>query len=339
MRVLYIGPTWRGSNAQSFRRAFEILGHEVVAIETEAPLAFYAGSLALRAAARILKRPLRRHTRPIREAALEAARTMRPELVFAYKAIHFDGNVMEEIRRLSGATLVHWHPDDHRTRTHWSADFNSALPVYDVHVTPKSFAVSELLEDGARRVEFVPFGYDHEVHRPVPPRPGPLRQAVFIGTFEPDRAGFLEHAAREGIDLEVWGGHWHRLPRESPLRAHCRFREVLADDMAAAIASAQLSLGFLRKLNRDLHTARTFEIPACGGVMLAERTEEQRSFFEEGKEALYFDTRDEMVATIREYSNRPDDLARIRAAALERCRRGRYSYTDRLEDLLPRIVR
>lgn len=339
VRVLYIGATWRGSNSQSFRSAFESLGHEVVAIETEEPLAFYGRSLALRAVHRILKRPLRRHTRPLREAALDAARATRPHLVFATKALHFDGNFIEDIRRASGAMLVHWHPDDYKHRGSSSADFANAISVYDVQVTPKTFNVAEFLEDGARRVEFIPYSYDPDVHRPVPPRTGPTRDAVFVGSFEPERAGYLEHAAREGIDLEVWGGYWHRLPKRSPLRPHCLYREVRADDMAAAFASAKLSLGFLRKANRDLHTARTFEIPASGGVMLAERTDEQRAFFEEGKEALYFDSSEEMVARIREYAGRPDELAKIRAAALDRCRRGRYSYAERLQDLLSRILR
>jgi hypothetical protein len=336
---LYIGATWRGSNAQSFRSAFEALGHSVVAIETEACYAHYGRSLALRAAYWHLRRPLRRHTRVVREEALEAARTMRPELVFACKANYFDGDLLEDIRKASGALLLHWHPDDYRNPLNSSSEFRNAIPVYDVQVTPKTSNVAEFAADGARRVEFVPYSYDPEVHRPVPPGNGSTRDAVFVGTFERDRAGVLERAAREGIDLEVWGGVWDRLPKASPLRAHCRYREVLGDEMAATLASARLCLGFLRKANRDLHTARTFEIPACGGVMLTERTDEQRSFFEEGKEALYFDDAGEMIATIRDYVKRPDDLARIRAAALLRCRTSRYSYAERLSDLLARIAR
>jgi hypothetical protein len=316
-----------------------MLGHEVVAVETEEALAFYGRSISLRVANRILRRPLRRHTRPLRQAALDAARRTRPDMVFACKALHFDGDVMEDIRRASGALLVHWHPDDYRNRSNSSADFASALPVYDVHLTPKTFNIAELVEDGARRVEFVPYSYDPEVHRPLPPRTSPPCQAVFVGSFEPERAGVLEYAARSGIDLEVWGSFWHRLPPSSPLRPHCRYREERADEMATAFASAAVSLGFLRKANRDLHTARTFEIPASGGVMLTERTDEQRSFFEEGKEALYFDSAEEMVSTIRAYSSSPGDLARIRAAALDRCRRDRYSYAERLQDLLVRIMR
>jgi len=336
---LYIGATWRGSNAESFRRAFEALGHNVVAIDTEEIYFRYGRSLVLRAVFRVLRRPLRRHTRAIREAALEAARAVRPEVVFVCKGNYFDADLLEDIRKASGGLLVHWHPDDYRNPLMSSSDFRNAIPVYDVHVTPKTFNIAEFAADGARRVEFVPFAYDPDVHRPVPPGTGSTHDAVFVGTFEPDRASVLERAAREGIDLEVWGLHWHRLPKASPLRAHCRYREVLADEMATTFSSARLCLGFLRKANKDLHTARTFEIPACGGVMLSERTDEQRSYFEEGKEALYFEDAGEMIATIRDYAKRPADLSRIRAAALQRCRTSRYSYAERLADLLARIAR
>lgn len=339
MRVLYIGPTWRGSNAQSFRRAFEILGHDVVAVETEVPLAFYGRSIRLRLVQKLLGRPLRRHTRPIRQATLVATRAVRPEIVFACKALHLDGELLEDLRRVNGAMLVHWHADDYRNPSNTSPEFQSAIPVYDVCVTPKTFNVDELRADGARRVEFLPYAFDPEVHHPVPARKGPPSTACFVGGWEPERASFLEHAAREGIDLEVWGAYWDRLPRGATLRACCRYREVFAEDMARVFASSQLCLGFLRRANRDLHTARTFEIPAAGGAMLTERTEEQRAFFEEGKEALYFETPEEMVATIREYTARPADLARIRAAGLARCQRDRYSYAGRLSALLARLGR
>lgn len=338
MRVLYLGPVWRGSNAQSFRSAFESLGHDVVAVDTHAPLDFYGRSVGWRIVSRLNRGPLGRHTEAIRETVRDAVRSTRPELVFACKALHFDGGFVEEMRRASGALLVHWHPDDYRNPICTSTAFQSAIPAYDVCVTPKSFNVEDLRVDGARRVEFVPYAYDPAVHRPVSPRPGPPVEACFVGGWEPDRASYLERAAAAGVDLEVWGAYWQRLDRASPLRPACKFEEVFAEDMARVFSSSMLTLGFLRKVNRDRHTARTFEIPASGGVMLAERTDEQQSFFEEGKEALYFDSADEMVATICEYVRRPDDLARIRAAALARCERDRYSYAGRLDGLLRRIA-
>ena len=66
------------------------------------------------------------------------------------------------------------------------------------------------------------------------------------------------------------------------------FTDVIGDDYRKTICSSKIVLGFLRKVNADTQTSRTFEIPACGGFMLMERTENQQRLFEEGKEAEYF---------------------------------------------------
>ena len=338
MRVLYLGATWHGSNAQSFRRAFERLGHDVVAIDTETPLSEPYRTIPMKVVRRLAGGPLLRHRKVVLEAAVHAAREFRPEIVFLCKGIYFDPSTIADIKNASGAFLIHWHPDDYMNPANQTPEFLAALPLFDVCATPKSFNVAELEADGARRVEFLAYAFDPEVHYPVPPRPGAPRAACFVGGYEAERAASLEAAAVRGLDLEVWGGGWERAGRRSALRRVCTFRSVFAEDMARVFASANVSLGFLRKVNRDRHTARTFEIPACGGLMLAERTEEQRSFFEEGREALYFDTAEEMIATIEDYAKRPGDVARMREAALDRCRRDGYSYEARLEGLLKKLA-
>ena len=335
MRVLYIGATWRGSNAQSWRRGFELLGHEVGAVDQDQVMAPNR-SIAGRIAGRLRGGPPRDMRQALQRVVLDAARTLRPSVVFAAKAIWLEAATLEALRR-GGAVLIHWHPDDCRNPQESSRVFAEALGHYDVVVTTRRCNVAEYLEDGARRVEWVPFAYDPEVHYPVEAPGGVVHDASFVGSWEPDRAGFLEHVASAGVDLEVYGGYWHRLPRRSPLRRCCRFRGVFAEEMAAVFAASAVTLGFLRKVNRDRHTARTFEIPASGGVMLTERTDEQREFFEEDREALYFDSKEELLDKIRVYAKLPEARRAIREAALLRCREGRYSYAERLQDLLARI--
>lgn len=335
MKVLYLGATWRGSNAQSWRRAFEALGHDVTAVDIERAVEA-PRTIATRVLRRLRGGPGRGRIERLARTILDVAERSKPDLVFAAKAIWLEARTLDSMKR-GGALLVHWHPDDYKNPANTSPGFQAAIPVFDVIVTPKSFNVSEYRADGARRVEYVPYAYDPEVHRPVDPRDGPPTDAAFVGGWERERATFLEHLAASGVRLEVWGAYWHRLPRRSPLRPLCTFREALGDDMGRVFASTRVSLGFLRKVNRDLHTARTFEIPASGGVMLTERTDEQREFFEEDLEALYFDTKEELLEKTRFYAARPAECGRIREAALRRCARSRYSYRERLEDLLSRL--
>ncbi len=113
-------------------------------------------------------------------------------------------------------------------------------------------------------------------------------------------------------DLKVWGGYWDFLrdgrwsPRRQlilgqlaggePFRIHRDDRlasawqggEIYADDYARALSGSRIGLGFLRQVCPDRHTTRTFEIPACGTLLLADRTDEHLGFFEEGQEAEFF---------------------------------------------------
>ena len=49
---------------------------------------------------------------------------------------------------------------------------------------------------------------------------------------------------------------------------------------------------------------RTFEIPASKGFMLHEKSEEVMDFFEEGKEAEYFSSPEEVLDKLKFYLRR-----------------------------------
>lgn len=136
----------------------------------------------------------------------------------------------------------------------------------------------------------------------------------------------------------VWG-NWAREVKRSPdLRPLWRAPGVWGVDYAKAMGCASIGLSLLSRLAPDRHTTRTFEIPACGTFLLAERTEEHQELFEEGREAEFFGDLDELQDKIRYYLAHPDERKRIAAAGRERCLRGGYSYHDRMRGLLQKVA-
>jgi len=121
-------------------------------------------------------------------------------------------------------------------------------------------------------------------------------------------------------------------------RAH-QGGEVYGDDYARALTGSKISIGFLRKACPDQHTTRTFEIPACGSMLLADRTQEHQEFFEEGKEAEFFDSCEELLEKTKFYCSNESARKRIAKGGYKRCIEGGYTYVRRLSTALDALER
>jgi len=114
-------------------------------------------------------------------------------------------------------------------------------------------------------------------------------------------------------------------------------KPLWGEEYAKAISSFDINLCFLRKINRDLQTTRSVEIPACGAFMLAERTEERLGLFEEGKEAEFFSSDEELMSKVKFYLDNPEMRYRIAASGRKRCVSSGYNNENRIADVLRQI--
>ncbi len=236
--------------------------------------------------------------------------------------------------------IVGYSPDDMYVRHNQTREFLSHLPFYNIYFTTKSYNVFELKALGCRRVKFIGNGFDPHTHRPMPVS-GEAREhyggAVgFVGTFEQERARSMLKLAKSGIDVRIWGNDWNKFRFENK-NLRIEGKAIYDDEYGLSICAFDINLGFLRKCNRDLQTTRSVEIPACGGFMLAERTDEHLSLFEEGKEAEFFSTDDELLEKVKYYLAHPDERKQIAAAGLNRCLRSGYSNKNRMREMLDQV--
>jgi spore maturation protein CgeB len=95
-----------------------------------------------------------------------------------------------------------------------------------------------------------------------------------------------------------------------------------------------MCLGFLSKLNRDDYTYRCFEIPACGSLLLAERTPTLEKIFQENEEAVFFSSVEEMLEKVLWLRQHPEEITRIAAAGRKRVLTDGHSNYDRAQQFL-----
>lgn len=224
--------------------------------------------------------------------------------------------------------------DDMLNPHNQSKRYLAGLPLYDLHVTTKSYNVDELKALDARSVMFLDNSYDPEIHRPVEPtseeRDRLGAEVGFIGSYEDDRAQMMLQLAQAGIPVTVRGPEWRSMMKAS--HPNLRILDPWMDehDYPRSLVSTKINLGFLRKCNRDLQTTRSIEIPACRSFMLAERTDEHQRLFREGVEAEFFGDVDELIAKCRFYLENEAERLKVAERGHRRCVLGGYSYEQRI---------
>lgn len=182
----------------------------------------------------------------------------------------------------------------------------------------------------------VPFGYDSAS---FPPESDQGKQFgdkwLFIGAFDNARALFLKRL--DESDIDIYGdSKWISRNRNNIVgKKYYRGKPLYNVDYKQAIRYSNGVFNLLRRQNLEeqSHNMRTFEVPGYGGVLIANRTEEQMSFFEDNKEAVYFDSIDELKDKLHYLRKHPRRIEEIKSAALERSKRSGYSYADRSDEI------
>lgn len=330
LRILAVSNLWQGANDYAFVRAFRRMGHSVrVVSEKEFSPTWKSRPM------RLIRRALQgRIAAEFNAALLREAQAMRPDLLFVFKGALVTGKSLRALKAM-GIVTIQFYPDV-SFHTH-RGDLLAALPEYDWVFTTKSFGLTDMKAQlGVTRASLLPHGFDPETHFPVSASAADRRayacDASFIGNVSGKKLEILRHLqdkAGPGLDLRIWG------PQGWVGRMECyQGHEVTGLEYAKAIGLSKINIALLSERRKgassgDQVTARTFEIPGAGGFMLHECTEEAESFFDDGRECVFFDGPDDLAVKIAHYLAHDEERRAIAEAGRARCLSGGYSTEDR----------
>lgn len=274
--------------------------------------------------------------RRLNDRILSSAVEFKPDVIVVLGGAFMLPETLDRLKATSGATLVCYALDDPFNALHRTHRFIAGIPKYDVYASVRRTNLADLNAAGARRTAQVLCGYDPALHFPEAPA-GPEERTrftsdvVFAGGADRDRYPLLRRLAGEpDLALRLYGGFWDRNPHLRPL--HRGF--AYGRDYRLAIGGAKVSLCLVRQANRDGHVMRTFEIPACGGFLLADRTGEHAELFAEDREAVFYSGEVELLDKLRFYLTRDSERNRIARAGYDRITSGANTWRDRLGELL-----
>jgi spore maturation protein CgeB len=210
-----------------------------------------------------------------------------------------------------------------------------ALSGYDRVCSTRRANIEDLERLGCRSVEYVPFGFDQDLFFLDPPSVSEAStyasDVFFAGGADADRIPYLAALLEAGLTLSLYGDYWERFQETRRVsRGHAS-----PDVLRKAAVGAAVCLCLVRRSNRDGHSMRSFEVPAAGGCMLVEDTDEHREFFgPSGEAVVYFQSIDDMVDSARQLLREPETRVRLAQTAHDRVAHGGFTYRDRISSLL-----
>jgi spore maturation protein CgeB len=331
MRLLFVGGFWTGSTTVQRLRAFErIQGLDVTMLDTGDSCG--PASLIDRIAHRV-RRPI--DWRDVNARLLAAAARTRPDVVFFDNVKVIQPDTLRRLRTDVGAHPVFYTPDNVIAAHNSSRQLEASWKEWSVVFTTKHFNVPDFTARGVRITHLIGNAFDPDIHRPMEPHEvGPDFERfdfAFAGAPERDRRDLINRLASNGWSVIAFGSAqaW------GTLHANVVIRPPVWDlDYSRAMHTAKVALCFLRKMNSDTVTTRSFEIPAMARPMIAERTREHDAAFAEGTEYAGFSTDDELIATAGLLVSDEERRRRLGRAARDRCLRSGYSTLDRAREMI-----
>jgi spore maturation protein CgeB len=300
--IFYIGQLWEGGTALARLRSLERLGCRVDGFDVT-PYYNPSCSLEKKIEHRLLVgRNISRLNRDLQRRAAKFDRAPGRNLVWIDKGTWIYPETMRMLSKQIAPSIVHYTPDT-AFSVHTSRHFRRSIKYYTICATTKSYEISNYYDSGAKKTIFCLQGIDSRFSYDDPrlsPHHIEREGVVFIGHFEPYYEEILNSLSDFGNLVKIYGPGWENTGSKY-LKACVQPNTAWGPGYPAALSKAKIGLGLLSKRYPDQFTTRSFELPAAGLLMLAERTLEHKALFAEDTEAVYFATTEELRRKIQYY--------------------------------------
>ena len=293
MKVLIVGSDYNWSIERIYKRELNKLGHEVILVPVQNwYYDYYYKSTLHKVLVRLGISGLenRIQTRLIYEIEGQFF-----DLIWVFKGMELTPQTLQTLKKQT-TRLINFNPDNpfiFSGKGSGNKNITQSIHLYDEHFTYDHEVKSRIESEFGIKCTLVPFGFDHEVisteelNKVVE-----INAVCFVGNPDAYRTKILQEILNQGLPVYVYGHDWKKHLSHPNLTIHAA---VYEKEYYKTLRKYRVQLNIMRVHNLDSHNMRSIEVPGCGGIMLAPRTKDHEAFFEEGKEAFYYNDVKELV--------------------------------------------
>jgi len=336
MKVLYVGQYSDGTTSKMRCKVIQKILKPSIFQVIDANIPFYKTHRLLRSFGfRYKKGPLINN---INKYIIAALKEETYDLIWVDKAVFLTPKTTALLRSRA-SKLVHFTPDPAFT-FHKSRLFLKSLPYYDFLVTTKSYELEHYYKYiKTEKVLYATQGFDAKLHKPSKHPFSKKEGFVFIGHYEDQRAVVLEKLLQNDIKITLAGIKWYQFAKKHQNNPNLIYlgNGVYGEDYVKTLQKAKMAWGALSKWVPELHTTRTFEIPACGTALVTERNTETQLFFKDD-EAIFYTNENDLIEKITFFMNNDKPLEVLTKKGTSRAVTNAYDYNSILNAILKTIL-
>ncbi len=213
----------------------------------------------------------------------------KPDVVLVFKGMEILPSTIQRIKQKK-IFIVNYNPDHpfiFSGRGSGNSNVTKAFPHYDLHFCYSKLLMQQIEKEYKIATAFLPFGFElSQEDYDICEKEVAIPKVCFLGNPDNERVAFIKKLVALKVPITIHGHHWDRYFKNNDyvtLQDACYHL-----DYWKTLRKYRLQINILRKHNVDSHNMRTFEVPAVGGIQLADDTTEHRLFFEEEKEIFLF---------------------------------------------------
>jgi spore maturation protein CgeB len=238
------------------------------------------------------------------KAIVESFNKYQPDLVFLHNPYNIESRTLEKLK--GRAILSGYCHDNYFAEIYekYKIGYKEIVSLFDtLHVLrDPEFEFLRIKYQNVRLFKaecyFCPWDHKLEIRAIT-------RQISFVGHAENDeRIEYIAKAIESNIPISISGPtkQWHKMLPSKYIKKIDPIVPLHGKNYVTAIQSSNVSLAFYGKANFDNHGIRTYEIPACGSLLLSQDTSKVRELYKVGSECDVFDSFNDFIEKIDFYT-------------------------------------
>jgi spore maturation protein CgeB len=257
-----------------------------------------------------------------------------PEVVFFRRPLEFSSHAIKRLRKITSALFVSYNNDDpfstHYKNPSWYF-LRKAIKEYDLHFAFRKKNIAEYYNAEAKKVYLWEPYYVPWLHL-VENEPCNNGKIFFAMHAEKDwRKLAVENLISNKLPVEIHSWNWEKVFGKKSVDKLIIKPPIWGKEYVQKISESMATLCFFSKQNNDELTSRVFEIPAAGGLLIAERNNRLSEIFEDGEDVFLFSSTQELVEKCLFLKNNPQMVLQMKKNARNKLEKIKFSIVDRCD--------